>query len=103
MSAHTPGPWAVGYGGKDCAVYFDTDHTKWLVKDQVARFPRSDEGEANARLIAAAPKMRDACELICEHAEQVLTAGHALDDSEDAAYSAAKQALSLTEATGDKQ
>lgn len=56
-SNHTPGPWHVGYGTKVCAVYMKPASKGWLVRDQVARFDRTDEGMANARLIAAAPDL----------------------------------------------
>ena len=54
---HTPGPWAVGYGSKVVAVYMKPISEGWYVRDQVARFDRDAEGEANARLIAAAPDL----------------------------------------------
>lgn len=69
MSKHTPGPWEVGggeKGGEPGYVYCDNDlgsavaivfgipALRWSV------FPREEE-EANARLIAASPKLLEAC------------------------------------------
>lgn len=58
MSAHTPGPWLTVHEGKGCG-------TEWAVKCghyYIASIHGSVRGtggnpEANARLIAAAPKM----------------------------------------------
>jgi len=63
MSAHTPGPWAVGqlYGstqveisapGRAIAIVWNRRGCR--IKDNVESWP---EGEANARLIAAAPDL----------------------------------------------
>jgi hypothetical protein len=68
MSAHTPGPWAVmtnrqGYPYQISAPFSDprkpggiTDVTRWAS----ISLPSSPEGQANARLIAAAPEMLEA-------------------------------------------
>lgn len=52
MSQHTPGPWNAGYYLENWAVAPDTDPSH-----PVARMCNFVTGEANARLIAAAPTM----------------------------------------------
>jgi hypothetical protein len=54
---HTPRSWAVGYSLKECAVYMKPFSDGWAVSDQIAKFARTPEGEAYARLIAAAPDL----------------------------------------------
>ena len=65
MSAHTPGPWEVSRG-KIAGV--ELSHTVVLTgRDAVAVFAGSaDAGEANARLIAAAPELLAALRGIIE-------------------------------------
>ena len=50
MSQHTPGPWALSRS--PMAATFVMSGETWL-----AEVSRIEEGEANARLIAAAPEM----------------------------------------------
>lgn len=93
MGGHTPGPWRVGA---------DREQWKWrnvLGGEQPADFsvaavPKNlplrslEEGEANARLIAAAPDLLAACKTIIQAYENADVAPDALD----AAYAAVKKA-----------
>ena len=73
MSEHTPGPWEVchtakGYPYQIIAPNSDND-AKGRVGKNVTRWgsislPTSDEGKANARLIAAAPDLLAALEAV---------------------------------------
>lgn len=68
---HTPGPWDIGYGGKpeDGYATITSKHRNVPVADLVARHSMAgaelsildDECAANARLIAAAPELLEAC------------------------------------------
>jgi hypothetical protein len=70
MNPHTPGPWAYEFdkmGGYDCMSDAFKITAEKLPKfeyvaeiDLAAREDTTDEMEANARLIAAAPRMYDA-------------------------------------------
>jgi hypothetical protein len=81
---HTPGPWFVGYGTHSCAVYMKPVSEGWLVRDQIARFDRdgNGEGEANAKLIAAAPELLAALKQWADNPDgwnvDQVTAAHAL-------------------------
>ena len=74
MSEHTPGPWVLSgpYG----------THSKWWMIHESGTEPPNDrdengeyrghiaddiESEANARLIAAAPALLDACEAVADY------------------------------------
>ena len=80
MSPHTPGPWmherihdAIPY---DWRVLAATGERVAEVADWVAPRAESEEGEANARLIAAAPELLVALEML---REQIVTSGRASD------------------------
>jgi hypothetical protein len=57
---HTPGPWHVGMRQAERIVY---DKTGWAVANATVYHGESDRDQvlANARLIAAAPELVDAC------------------------------------------
>ena len=56
MNQHTPGPWEVSKIGNP--------YQQFMVYDSDGRnICNTVEGEANARLIAAAPELYDACKL----------------------------------------
>ena len=65
---HTPGPWrqstanpnAVNKDGEKCAIGIATAHGT-DDSNYAAFFPSTDEARANARLIAAAPELLEAC------------------------------------------
>lgn len=54
MSQHTPGPWTVSTI-LPTVVIQDNDEERWI-----CQLPLTPEGVANARLIAAAPRMLEA-------------------------------------------
>ena len=57
---HTKGPWkAVQMGSEGWSVFMPHEHNGVSLERVVA----SNHSEANARLIAAAPELLDACEL----------------------------------------
>lgn len=69
MTKHTPGPWTMHPRGKDGAEVRAITSVAWcgialthgVSGSQVIR---ADEAQANARLIAAAPDLLAACELM---------------------------------------
>lgn len=63
---HTPGPWHIANG---CQIR--------SAKDQIAKawMTRNGEGLANARLIAAAPELLEALELLAELADGFSVSG----------------------------
>ena len=60
MTAPTPGPWMVAKApsGQMCVVSDDAWICGQLFADNGGRMPRA-EADANARLIAASPRLRD--------------------------------------------
>lgn len=62
MSAakHTPGPWLVTYGHKTRLVRGIHSATRNVVNFNGLAAPASNESQANARLIAAAPQLLEA-------------------------------------------
>lgn len=70
MSAHTPGPWSVDKGGaiRGAKVYKYArgNNTRQLALACLHDDLGPDEREANARLIAAAPALLEACEAALE-------------------------------------
>lgn len=60
---HTPGPWHVGVRQAHRIIY---DQTGWAVADATVYHGKESHGEmlANARLIAAAPRMADAIRFV---------------------------------------
>lgn len=59
MSEHTPGPWeaCLQYGGLDYEVY---SADPWKLADVLESADGEFSGEANARLISAAPELLEA-------------------------------------------
>lgn len=95
---HTPGPWHVGYDVSKCAVYMKPVSEGWLVRDQIAKFDRSEEGMANARLIAAAPDLVEALTEIIERYRTAIICGGT--DEEYADIAVAKYRAALRRALG---
>lgn len=61
MSAHTPGPWTI-YPETDGTDICAVDYTPGLpIRQIIARPDRGANWIANARLIAAAPELLEAC------------------------------------------
>jgi hypothetical protein len=101
MPDHTPGPWSV------IPTPYDPDHTHKIMYDCVHEGWRrigavggvfakdSDEAEANARLMAAAPELLDACK------ELLIYLGD-WDDMDNETCQAARHAISLAEGTDGK-
>ncbi len=60
MSTYTPGPWHTGDGIQCLVIY---DQHGWAVADAKVRHSRRtlDESHANARLLACAPELLEAC------------------------------------------
>lgn len=69
MSNHTPGPWRIGDA---CHTIFppksDTHSLRAIAS--INGYRGSDEFRANARLIAAAPELLEACQTIAEQAKR---------------------------------
>lgn len=69
-ATHTPGPWTYGgtSAGTPTAIMHPDGRTQialaMVCHGQLSAEIDTDEADANARLIAAAPAMRDALELI---------------------------------------
>lgn len=66
MSAHTKGPWIILRAGNGYPYQIHApngDHVKDVTRWASISVPSLPEGEANARLIAAAPTMYDALQL----------------------------------------
>ena len=92
---HTPGPWVVEderYHGPNWAIIGSADTAGWhafvRVAVQLDNKP-SDEGEANARLIAAAPDLLAALQFVMSaHGEQL---HDAFDDAHKAIAKATGQ------------
>lgn len=67
MSDWTPGPWKV------VAVSMNSTPRFWIVDEQgaaIARLPKKENSEANARLIAASRKMAELIRYIAEELEE---------------------------------
>lgn len=68
-SKHTPGPWRAAGGGRSVGVYSHfEDNTPISAPVHIASCWNSPscDGYANARLIAAAPDLLEALELLCD-------------------------------------
>jgi hypothetical protein len=61
MAKHTPGPWSVGEGTPDIAIITDKVLVAMVTNDEDSPC-EDDEQMANARLMAAAPELLEACE-----------------------------------------
>jgi hypothetical protein len=64
--AHTPGPWRLMNHNEICA---DNEHESYIADV----FDETDNWRANARLIAAAPELLDACKMNLQDAKDALT------------------------------
>jgi len=100
---HTPGPWIVRYNGSGYPAAIDapdadnrapgkvgTSITRW----NAITLPSSEEGQANARLIAASPTMLEALERIVNKFDEGRNVeGHCICDARAA----------IAKAKGEKQ
>lgn len=106
--AHTPGPWDYQEVKTSCGRAFRIGAGEMLtsgvggciIYDDYPAFPRSNEREANARLIAAAPELLKALKALFRSYKELADSGDAgfwaLEDTPDG-----KQALAaLAKATG---
>jgi hypothetical protein len=64
MKEHTPGPWKYRTDFMDCP--YVASKTKQMIADVNLIFVSAKEAKANARLIAAAPDLLEACRLTIE-------------------------------------
>ncbi len=90
MSKHTPGLWRVStrnFNGKEYSAYITHDHpTRPWRSDVVGGWGITaqssgetiEEAEANARLIAAAPELLEACKNVVAWFESIAAMQHAL-------------------------
>ena len=80
MSKHTPGPWSTvrGAGDSETPAYVQDRNGMLLAYCDVLSDPNLPEsvGEANARLIAAAPEMLEALEMVAAAFEGPLPPGN---------------------------
>lgn len=87
MSKHTPGPWAV-QKSEDCMgrklddmvrwVITADDHDLWISTGPTWDPEHSEESEANARLIAAAPQLLEALKRLDQYGHTQATWDFAL-------------------------
>lgn len=82
---HTKGPWTnLGYNVKECKFDVATEDNKKLIA-RLSVFsgePETRESQANARLIAAAPELLEALQMIREHALSIGSDGGSKLDME---------------------
>lgn len=70
MAKHTPGPWHVHTMKSKAGFRIDSAGDEWQWLAEVFQAPdKESEGEANARLIAAAPEMLEALKDITQWAQ----------------------------------
>lgn len=73
MLKHTPGPWHFHKKESEAAFRIDAKGDEWQELATVYQVPPythlMEQGEANARLIAAAPEMLDALKLARAHVQ----------------------------------
>ena len=92
MSKHTPGPWEIKYHPDPCYRYISgPEHIAlaqvvWRVEEE----DRSPDCEANAHLIAAAPELLEALEMMLEMSEMGGFGKAAAEDVARAAIAKAK-------------
>lgn len=68
--SHTPGPWFINDKSVDCQKDKISIETKVMGDDYfIAQVDSSISQEANARLIAAAPELLEACKAFIEYDE----------------------------------
>lgn len=88
MSKHTPGPWALDDNGHDIRTHEDYWPIGCADGNLIAYVAHTDDvmGEANARLIAAAPDLLAACEALLNEARQFfpMVCGDAITEAEAA-------------------
>lgn len=89
---HTPGPWYVAHRGPENRLICNRDITVAEVLDDC--HPDADQELANARLIAAAPELLEACQALV----RAIDCRRTLDEIE--ATRAARKAIS--KATGNQ-
>ena len=87
MSNHTPGPWKSVWNseeGLDVFAHIEDARGEWVaqlwsrVEEDLRQSP--EETKANARLIAAAPKLLQIAEMV----ERIIHLGNVAEDSDDA-------------------
>lgn len=66
MSGHTPGPWLIDPKSKDCIFFSRSDKVRGIIGHTLLKVEHLADGEweANARLIAAAPDLLEALQLL---------------------------------------
>lgn len=75
MSEHTPGPWK--FNGWQRVFSFESgEEEEVIIKDDICHV-YGESPEANARLIAAAPELLDACERALETIEYLWSGKYA--------------------------
>lgn len=89
-TSHTPGPWTYGYNG----AYGYCITTRGGTHIATSILYKKDGGEANARLIAAAPELLSALQALCDAQQHGDVASWA--NEWDAAYAA------ISKATGEQ-
>lgn len=85
MSAHTPGPWEAGLPGEADRITAD-DGTKyhrrrtvaWVATHDAYRDMNNEMAQGDARLIAAAPELLEACEEMLSAIESLAANGEAV-------------------------
>ena len=70
MSKHTPGPWRIDRGSKTGTARGISASARNIVNFNGLAKPMSNETEANARLIAAAPDLLDALRYVLDCIER---------------------------------
>jgi hypothetical protein len=80
VSGHTPGPWEVCSDGAGWYIEAMPEREHSLAHISSPEWQESpdtsiDEAEANARLIASAPELLEACKMIVEYDEDVEESG----------------------------
>lgn len=93
---HTPGPWrAVKVPYDSSAFYIKARNAPDKRSPMVAHIPRStvQPMEANARLLAAAPELLEALELLSESCARLRAPGYPPSDAENKARAAIVKAI----------
>lgn len=82
-NTHTKGPWHIGAGNGQGCIFSDSGRTRLEPGGttlysiaQITRGWNESEDDANARLIAAAPEMLEACRLALEVFKRELPCEH---------------------------
>ena len=94
MTKHTPGPWSTHREGFS-TVYVEARLRQGVIQEVAACGPTEagqEQQEANARLIAAAPELLDALEMVIK--EQAPSYHECIDDGEpECAWCIARKAM----------